>query len=641
MPVNAELVATLLAPIPGEQPAGKSLRYDPRFDKIKEARREDLDLPPGGLATDRKVADWPLVVSTATQLLREETKDLQLAAWLTEALLKREAYGGLATGLAVLHGLLDQFWETCYPEYDEEDLEVRAGPLEWVGARLEIPAKQCPVASGGISFLDFDRSRTVPSEQQVEGDREKRELRVELLAQGRRPPEEVDRAIASTKKTFYRALVAEIDAARAALTELELLSDDRFGRDAPSFGKLRGALEEVGRFAAGTLAVKLQEDPDPVVEAPAADGLSADGVGSYAPPAGWNADGSGAAPAGPLAAEPTSVADATARVAVAARYLRAQDAANPAPYLMLRGLRWGELLAGPGAPDPRLLEAPPTATRAKLKTLLLDGAWEELLEQGELLMATPHGRGWLDLQRYALTACAQLGGPYAAVAAAVRGELRALLAAVPRLPEMTLMDDTPTANDETRAWLDAEGLGADGDAGSEADDVEIGDGTEALDDALAQDDETAEHGGLARPAARRRARVASGGGTVPRDPFAAARAELAAARPNRAIELLVAELAHERSPRGRFVRQTQIAWIMVEANLAAVARPILEKLIAEIDERSLESWEAGPLVAQPMALLCRVIDRLEDSYAEDQRKELYLRVCRLDPLQAIALQRGA
>jgi type VI secretion system protein ImpA len=88
------------------------------------------------------------------------------------------------------------------------------------------------------------------------------------------------------------------------------------------------------------------------------------------------------------------------------------------------------------------------------------------------------------------------------------------------------------------------------------------------------------------------------------------------------------------------VRQTQMAWVMVEGNLAAVARPILEKLVAEIDERSLESWEAGPLVAQPMALLCRVIDKLEDGYAEDQRKELYLRVCRLDPLQAIALQRA-
>jgi type VI secretion system protein ImpA len=76
---------------------------------------------------------------------------------------------------------------------------------------------------------------------------------------------------------------------------------------------------------------------------------------------------------------------------------------------------------------------------------------------------------------------------------------------------------------------------------------------------------------------------------------------------------------------------------MVEAGLDAVARPILEKLIATIDERSLEDWESGPLVAQPMALLCRVLDRLGDSSGD--RDSYYLRICRLDPLQAIALQR--
>jgi len=121
-----------------------------------------------------------------------------------------------------------------------------------------------------------------------------------------------------------------------------------------------------------------------------------------------------------------------------------------------------------------------------------------------------------------------------------------------------------------------------------------------------------------------------------RDPFATARGELAQGRPNRAIELLLAELARERSPRGRFVRQTQIAYVMVEAGLDAVARPILEKLVSTIDDRSLEDWESGPLVAQPMALLCRVLDRMGES---GDRDSLYLRICRLDPLQAIALQR--
>jgi type VI secretion system protein ImpA len=626
MPVDTALLEALLAPVPGDAPTGRDLRYDPRYDQVKEARREDLDLPAGGLATDRKVADWQAVVKLSGQLLSAETKDLQLAAWLTEALLKRDGLAGLTTGLETLRGILDRYWEQCYPAWEEDDPELRAGPLEWVGSRFDVPVRQTLVAPGGISLLDYSVARGIPTEAEAEANRDKRSARDEALADGKRSPEEVDGAIASAPKGFYKALVAEADAAMAATVALEKVSDARFGRDAPSFGKLRSALEDIRRVAAPILAQKLIDDPDPIVEEPVA-----------------GADGAAPAAAdGPLAPEPVSVADAAARVATAAKFLRKQDPTNPAPYLMLRGLRWGELRARAPEVEPKMLEAPPTAARARLKGLMLDGKWSDLLEHCETVMASPQGRGWLDLQRYVVTACEQLGGSYDAVAAVVRSELRVLLAALPQLPEMTLMDDAPTANGETRDWLDAHGLGtagSNGASGLEASDAgaadsELTDQAEALGAALAEDDATSEHGGL-RSGARRRARGASA--AVARDPFTTARSELAQGRPNRAIELLLAELSRERSPRGRFVRQTQIAYVMVEAGLDAVARPILEKLVSTIDERGLEDWESGPLVAQPMALLCRVLDRLGDESGD--RNGLYLRICRLDPLQAIALQR--
>ncbi len=151
--------------------------------------------------------------------------------------------------------------------------------------------------------------------------------------------------------------------------------------------------------------------------------------------------------------EPASAEDAAGRIAVAARFLRRADPRNPAPYLLLRGFRWGELRAHGRDLDPRLLVAPPTHLRAHLKGLLLDAKWPELLDAAEEVMAAPFGRGWLDLQRYELTACEQLGTEYEYVGNAIRAALGALLADLPRLPELTLMDDTPTANVETRAWL--------------------------------------------------------------------------------------------------------------------------------------------------------------------------------------------
>jgi type VI secretion system protein ImpA len=626
MPVDTEALSVLLKPIPGDNPSGKDIHYDPRYDEVREARREDMALPSGGLPSGGKVADWPQASKLTRQILETESKDLQIAAWLTEAELKMKGLSGLGTGLSVLEGILDQFWETCYPALDEEDLELRSGPLEWVGTKLEIPVRQAAIAPGMISLLDYTASRGVPSEEDARASAEKAAAREEAIGDGKALPEVVDRAIEAAPKAYYKVLVADATEAGTVLNRLGKLADERFGRDAPSFVKLSGAIEGIRALAARILAAKLVDDPDPIEEVAETSGA-----------AGVVVD------AGPMTPEPVSIADAASRVGMSAKYLRAQDPTNPGPYLMLRGLRWGELrTSASGEVEPKLLEAPPTAVRARLRGLLLDERWSDLLEQCEGVLATPQGRGWLDLQRYVVTACDALGAEYDAVGAAVRGELRGLLHALPHLPEMTLMDDTPTANAETQRWLAAEGMtGGDGESESVPDDssdIDIGDRVESLDDAMGEEDATSTSGGL-RAGGRRRGSGDRRSVAVERDAFAAARAELAQGRPHRGIELLLGELARERSPRGRFVRETQVAYMMVAAGLDTVARPMLEKLVAIIDERHLEQWEAGPLVAQPMALLCRVIARIDGTSPADPTSELYLRVCRLDPLQAIALQR--
>lgn len=643
---DPDTLAALLAPVPGDAPAGRDLRYDPRYDAVREARREDAELPQGGLATERKVADWAQVQQATATLLARESKDLNLAVWHAEARLKRAGLSGLASGLTVIQGLLDQYWDALFPELEEGDAELRLGPLEWVGSRLDLVVHQVPVAQGGLTFAQHRDSRTVPTDGEAGADSDRRKLREERLREGKVAPEAADAAITATPKAFYKGLVADATAALAALDALEHTSEARFPDDPPSYRALRLALDEVHRFATTTLAQKLEADPDPVEAVLGDDGDDTLGTA-----------GNGAAPAagGALAPEPVDRNDAAARVAAAARFLRQQDATAPAPYLLLRGLRWGEVRSVTGQLDPRLLDAPAPAVRTRLKTLLLDGKWPELLEQGELAMATPAGRGWLDLQRYVLTACARLGPSYDAVATAVRTELAAYLAAVPQLLETTLMDDTPTANAETLHWLAAEGLdpstpAPEENATDDDADSELPDGSAALvaalDGELAGDTLAAAVRGSAarRTTGRRRAdrlhaAARNGDGADGVDPFTLAKAELARGRTNRAVELLAAELERERSARGRFVRETQMAQIMVEAGLAEVAQPILQRLVELIEAKSLADWEAGPLVAQPLVLLCRVIDALDSGSRE--RDELYLKVCRLDPLQAIALRRPA
>ena len=141
-----KLVDELLQPIAGANPSGQDLRYDPVYDAIKEARREDDDLNQGAWQTERKVADLPKIISLSTDALKKRTKDLQIAAWLTDALLRKEGFPGLAMGLKVCHGLLDKFWDTLYPPIEEDDLELRAAPLT---IKLDVSGSPVALEPGG------------------------------------------------------------------------------------------------------------------------------------------------------------------------------------------------------------------------------------------------------------------------------------------------------------------------------------------------------------------------------------------------------------------------------------------------------------------------------------------------------------
>src|SRR3954467_11897109 len=109
----------LLNPIPGDIPSGTNLRYAPVYDKIKEARRQDNDAPQGEWQREGKVADYVAIIKLAIEAIAKKSKDLQLAAWLTEALLNREGFPGLLQGLTLIKNLVEQFWDGLWPELDE------------------------------------------------------------------------------------------------------------------------------------------------------------------------------------------------------------------------------------------------------------------------------------------------------------------------------------------------------------------------------------------------------------------------------------------------------------------------------------------------------------------------------------------
>src|SRR5713101_1406156 len=224
----------LLSPVPGDNPSGKSLRYDPIYDKIREARREEDVLPQGDWSREIKKADWPLVVKLTTEALTTKTKDLQLAVWLVEAQLRREHVAGLREGLDLLRGLMESFWDTLYPEIEDGDLEFRAGPLGWIGSKLDLAVRRLPLTKNKLDFFQFQDSRRIGYEADCQGNDAKAAARAAAIEEKKCTAEEFDEAVRATGDAYYEKLAGDIAAAVESVQSLEALSDSKFGREGPN-----------------------------------------------------------------------------------------------------------------------------------------------------------------------------------------------------------------------------------------------------------------------------------------------------------------------------------------------------------------------------------------------------------------------
>ena len=628
----------LLNPIPGAKPGGEDLHNAPVYDKIKEARRQDDELSQGEWVRERKTADWPLTIKLIQETLATKTKDLQLVAWLAEAMLRREGVAGFKEVLDLSKAMIEKFWDDLHPELEDGDAEWRAGPLLWVGSKLAIPIKQAGITKKGLNYFQYKESRAIGDEKSANTPDKKKAREAEIKA-GKIPLEVFDKDFDETPKKFYVDLLATFDATLESLSELSDAGDAKFGGAAPTYGDIRTALEEVRQTVYVLLQKKREKEPDAppppspeeiaaaqAAEAAAKAAAAAPPPAPAAPPAAAppaTAPTAGAAaaaapapaPVAPpppaanaVAAEPANLDDAAARVQVVAKYLRNANKSSPAAYLMSAGFRWGELRSKGANVDAALLAAPSGEVRQNIKQLAMQNKWVEVLEAAQAAAAMECGRGWLDVHRYIARACEKLGGSHQAFKQAVVSSVRALLADYPKLSEMTLMDDTPTANAETMEWL-----------------------KEVVPPPAPPPAPPPKPEPVIAPPPVQAALPANGAAATP-DAFELAQQAIKKGRPQEGIELLMREMTQERSGRGRFQRKSQLAQICVATGHQTIAFPILQDLAGEIERRKLEDWEAPEMVAHPLALLYKC---LAQDAAPEERQRLYSWICRLDPLQAM------
>jgi len=122
-------VQKLLAAIPGDNPVGPDLAYDPVRHHIEQAFDASVSIDASGVADSVADTDWrPIISAIVTQF--DQTKDVWLAVYLCRAGVQAGRLGIVGIGAQALAGLLERYWPQVHPGLDEYGFQGRKGACD-------------------------------------------------------------------------------------------------------------------------------------------------------------------------------------------------------------------------------------------------------------------------------------------------------------------------------------------------------------------------------------------------------------------------------------------------------------------------------------------------------------------------------
>jgi len=344
----------LIQPISEETPQGADPRRDrgagSLYSTIKDARN-------GARAAERAslfdedaragiMAQWRPILQQAPKLLETQAKDLEIACWYLEALVREAGFVGLRDGIKLIDALVENYWDGLYPEPDEEDgLETRVAPLTGLNGdggegTLLAPLRNLAITAPGTGSGNFDEFTFWQYQQALETDkladagaREERANRLGFTLAA------IRQAVQASPDAFYVDLLDDLDATLATYQQLHERLRGHCGADAPPSSAISALLEDIQRGLRFLAKDKLAQAQPAQSEAPAEDGPVTAAAGTQAVAAAGVAAGIAA---GPVA----SREEALQRLLEIAHFFRATEPHTPLASGIERLVRWGRMSVG-------------------------------------------------------------------------------------------------------------------------------------------------------------------------------------------------------------------------------------------------------------------------------------------------------
>ena len=299
-------------------PSGEDPEYDADFQELEIAAQPKEEQQIGDEIRPGEEPDYRDVAERAEAIL-QRAHDLRAAIYLGEAQLRLNGLPGFAEATSYLRGCIEQYWDTCHPQLDEEDdndptmrrnalialtdgpriiRAVRRAPLTRSGVFGGISLRDIAVAEGAATpSPDMD---DIPDQNQVQA------------------------AFKDTSEEDLAEIRAAASQALEDVEEIVRIFDEKTGGDGPSLDPLIDILKQAKARLTGSSE-----------ESVAATDVAAPGAESAPVPPGSAAAVSAGGAVGGIRS-PTDVQNALDRIIT---YYETYEPSSPLPLLLLRAKR--------------------------------------------------------------------------------------------------------------------------------------------------------------------------------------------------------------------------------------------------------------------------------------------------------------
>jgi len=402
-------------PINPDQPAGSDVRYDPEFEKLQEETGK-LSSPSssGGI-------NWGKVSDIAALILAEKSKDLLVASYFAVSQVHTRQIEGLAVGVAVMHDLVENFWDTLFPP--KKRMRGRLGAIEWWIEKTESALK--PITP-----------EPIPEETM-------NQLNATL--------EQID--------TLFKEYLPDpplLNPIQRYVQSIPCLSEQEPDAGPPPAAEEKAVSETPSAEVKSQTVVPFEPKTEPEKKAPKPAALS------------------------PEPEDITTEQDAQKLINLelqkihrAASFILKNDPMNPMGYRYTRIAAWSKVAVLPQVTGGKTLIPPPAPYILQpLHDLRGSGNWSALIKSAEEKLS--QFIFWVDLNRFVAEALISLGEGYQGAYEAVCQETAFFMHRLPGLDDLAFSDGMPFADSETQQWLKSIELGADSVTGRPVQVVESG-----------------------------------------------------------------------------------------------------------------------------------------------------------------------